>query len=560
MVQFHLKVTSDGDEEIKYPKIPEIDGLTFSFQGSTQSTQISIAQGQRQFTRTVNYTFSLIARIEGTHSLAGFGASTSQGDVLAPPVSLQVLSSDAPTPTPLPMANQYGLIFQADLNKKEAYVGEEILLTYTIYCPTARGVQEIQSPKDDMGRFSNFWTETVELGREYHQRVKASSGEIYDKLPLVRYLLYPLTPGQHTIASISTVCRIPSGRNRGFFGFPFEDLLNVPIQTEEQTITVLPFPEEGKPEFFKGAVGQYQLTSQVESAQIEEGDTVTLKITLQGKGNLKNIADPVLPDLSSFDSYDPIKKPTIQKTVEGLSGVIEYTYVLVPHDQTANTIEPVRFAYFDPSTKTYTTLQTKPIALTITPSSRRLVSSRGAGMNQRVITMLGEDFRFNAMGLDTIATVNLAIYRQWRVWLLFALPLVLLAATLGWKRREMFYQLNPSLARSRKAPRRARQLLAQANQAAKEGQTEAVYAQLSKAITDYLSHRYAIAAVGMTSQDLQAALIRQGLPPETIAQVQACLEEFDGMRFSGAGQSASAIEDDLRKTESVLAALINDKY
>lgn len=558
-VQFTIKVTSDGDEEIRTPKIPEIEGFTFTFNGSSQSTQISITQGQRSFTKTVNYTFTLIASKEGTYTLSGFGASTSAGDVLAQPIQIKVLSSDAPTPTPLPVANSYGLIFQADLNKTEAYVGEEILLTYTIYCPTARRLSQIQPPKDDMGRFKNFWTETVELGREYHQRVKASNGELYDKIPLVRYLLYPLTPGKQIISPISAVCQIPSGRNRGFFGFPFDDLVNVPVRTEEKTITVKPLPEEGKPDIFKGAVGLFQLKSSVESTTIEDGDTVTLKVTLEGKGNLKNAPDPVMPDLTSFDSYDPIKTPNIKKTVDGLSGSIEYTYVLVPHDQKANTIPPVRYAYFDPEKKTYVTLQTKPISLIIKPSTRRVISSTGGSMNRRTITMLGKDFRFNAMSLDALATVNLQVYKNVYFWILLISPLLLLIAALVWKRREIFLELNPNIAKSRKAPRLARKLLAQANKAIQEGNTETVYPQLSKAINDYISHRFNIASVGMTTLELRETLSREKIPEETIDRLIDTLEEYDGMRFSGTSQDTQSMKDDLSKAENLLASLMNYK-
>ena len=562
-----LEIASDRGEEIQSPIVPSVQEFSFINQGQSSSTEISISGGQQRMINSLSYNFALTALKEGVFNLTGFGAKTSAGEISANPVKITVLAAGAAAPTPGPQSmtpsqsNQYGLVFQADCNKKEAFAGEEILLTYTLYCPVMAGIQTIQTNKDDRGRLQEFWTETVELGRDYQQKVRAANGEMYYKTPLIRYIIYPLTPGTPKVSPMKINCRVAADRRQsGFFNFPFANLVDVPVESEEVAVHVKPLPEQGKPDTFKGAVGTFKINSSVKSAEMEEGDTVTLKVTLEGSGNLKNAPPPVLPDLSKFVSYEPVKEPNIQVTVDGVRGSIEYSYVLVPNDVNANTIGPVRYSYFDPAQQKYITQETKPILLKINPSKRKgIPGGPVSGMNRRLIAKMGEDFRFNVLGFDTIAMIYLPVYHHAKAWILLFAPLALFILVVGWKRREMFLALNPAIAKSRKAPRLAKKLLADAAKAMKEGNCEKVYAHLYKAVSDYISNRWNIACAGLTSLELQHNLVQNGVTEECIQNVIRTLEEFDGMRFSGAAADSHKFQEDFSKAEKLLADLMNQK-
>ncbi|MBD3266229.1 hypothetical protein GF373_06120, partial [bacterium] len=455
--------------------------------------------------------------------------------------------------------NQYGIIYQAELNKEEeVYLGEEILLTYTIYTPASREnrVHQIQQPTPDRSRFQNFWLETFEMGEDYKQTVKANN-QVYYKFPLIRYILYPLTTGEQTISHSKIVCQVGRGRS-SFFNFPIGRTVNVPVYSNPISLKVKPLPEQGKPGIFKGAVGQYKLNSEVDTTQVNVGDAVTLKVTLTGNGNLKNVPEPIMPDLSKFDSYDPVKNNKIDVSLDGVSGSIEYSYVLVPHDVKANRIEPVQFAYFDPKQEKYHTLKTNPIVLSVQPSQKRTVGV-GNGMNRRIITMLGEDFRFNVVGLKALASVPLPIYRYITAWLLLLIPILALLAVLIVKQRETFLALNPAVARSRKAPRLAKKYLTEANNSLQKGETQTIYAQLSKALNDYISNRWSISSTGMTSGELRDTLAGLGVQPGTIQKVIGLFEQFDGYRFANTDIDAQQARQDIAQTETALTELMQQK-
>jgi hypothetical protein len=55
-------------------------------------------------------------------------------------------------------------------------------------------------------------------------------------------------------------------------------------------------------------VGSFNLKVEAEPLELTSGETVTLRVILDGIGNNKNAPKPVLPDLSKFDHSNPSKR------------------------------------------------------------------------------------------------------------------------------------------------------------------------------------------------------------------------------------------------------------
>ena len=257
-VPMTLEISADRGEQVQSPIIPSVQEFSFISQGQSSSTEISIVNGQQRMIYTLTFSFALTALKEGTFNLTGFGAKTSAGEIKANPVKITVMAQGAAAPTPSSQsltpaqANKYGIIFQAEANKKEVYAGEEVLLTYTIFSPVIAGIQTIQTNKDDRGRLQDFWTEMIDLGRDYQQKVRSASGDMYYKTPLIRYILYPLMAGNPKISPMKINCKVTADRSQGgFFNFPFANVVDVPVESEEITLHVKPLPDQGKPDILK---------------------------------------------------------------------------------------------------------------------------------------------------------------------------------------------------------------------------------------------------------------------------------------------------------------------
>jgi len=70
-----------------------------------------------------------------------------------------------------------------------------------------------------------------------------------------------------------------------FFGGPPPQLRPTLLQTDAQSMRVLPLPTENVPENFNGAVGTYALSMTAGPTNLVVGDPITVKIQISGRGN-----------------------------------------------------------------------------------------------------------------------------------------------------------------------------------------------------------------------------------------------------------------------------------
>ena len=557
-----VRVQSDAGEELKDPEITAPVGLEIIFRDYSSSSSITFSNGRMTSINSLEYHYNVVGLKEGGYTLNNIKVPVGNASISVSPVSLKVLAG-APQPTPPPgtqqraKANAYGIVFLSEQNKNEVYVGEEAQLTYIAFFPIT--VTKIQLD-DRRGQFQNFWTETFDMmDTRYHEQ-KTFNGRPYLQVPIRRYFLFPLTASEATIEPLHMVCEVipdPSRNFRFFFG---GDSKPADVTSDSVTLQVKPLPAEKQPDIFKGAVGQFEMSAKVESLEVREGDPVTLKVILKGRGNVRNAPPPVLPDLSKFDTFDPTKNENIQVNLDGVSGEITYTHILMPHDVNANKIGPVRYAFFDPAKKEYVTLQTPEIALKILPSAQG--NRRGTaftGANRRMITRIGEDFRFIAVTPAALATVMLPLYEEWTYWFWAISPLGLLIAAYVLKRRAAFAAQNPDRMKSRRASRLAHRLLANARQAIQKNDAASTYSALAKAVTDFISHRWNLSCAGLTSEVLRQALLERGVDGGCAGRVLEVLNDFDGARFSVVQLDQSRMQEDYRRAEQMIMDLMKQK-
>ena len=200
--------------------------------------------------------------------------------------------------------------------------------------------------------------------------------------------LIPDTAGQFELTPIqATVRRATQWEHRrtpfddlggfSFGGSLFGDMAGRrrPARTEliraqgaSKTLTVKPFPEEGRPDSFNGAVGEgFSIDVAADGTVVRVGDPIGLQITVRGEGNLENAS---LPALSADGGLDPkrFRLPDDQP-----AGILENgekrfrVYVRVADEQVGE-IPSVAYSWFDPQAERYGTARSKPIALRVMPA------------------------------------------------------------------------------------------------------------------------------------------------------------------------------------------------
>ena len=118
-------------------------------------------------------------------------------------------------------------------------------------------------------------------------------------------------------------------------------------------VTALP---SGKPAGFSGGVGEFSISSSINSTDVKTNDAITIKIVISGTGNMKLIANPEVEFPEGFEVYDPKVDSQVRLTANGLTGNKIIEYLAIPRHAGDYKIPAVSFSYFDIKSKSYKTL------------------------------------------------------------------------------------------------------------------------------------------------------------------------------------------------------------
>jgi hypothetical protein len=173
---------------------------------------------------------------------------------------------------------------------------------------------------------------------------------------------------------------------------------------EPQTLVVKPFPIDGRPESFAGAVGDgFSIDVAADRTVVRVGDPIALNITLRGQGNIENAS---LPPLSADEGMNPDLFRLPQGDVPGRisEGAKQFRVSVRVSDESVAEIPALAFSWFDPKTETYETARSKPIALRVMPT--KLISAKDvvSGSSESPVNTVGngtEDSESNEVAVAT---------------------------------------------------------------------------------------------------------------------------------------------------------------
>jgi len=156
-------------------------------------------------------------------------------------------------------------------------------------------------------------------------------------------------------------------------GFAYDDSSGKRVYSKKKlstvvapiTITVKPYPVEGKPASFNGVIGNYTWKSTLVSPpKVSVGDEMEISIEASGKGNLDTLNLPELccqPEMSGLFRLSDL--PPVGK-VEGETK--RFDVKLTPLSTSAKEIPSLEFSSFDPDTQKYVVSHTEPIPISVT--------------------------------------------------------------------------------------------------------------------------------------------------------------------------------------------------
>jgi len=530
-----IKVEVRNAKRSQMPNFPRVDGLQFS--GTSQSTQTSIVNGK--IDKSISYTLTAYPQRTGEFTIGPFNYKV-DGKTKQLTAKLKVVATSGD----ITATQSWNDVTFARItaNRQQVYVQEPFELTLSIYSRTdvkLAGNINLQG-LPDTGLSELDWKEIQNGKREQ------IDGVLYD----VRQFKTPLkTMGSGTFEFAPTVTvqvaapQQQQQRRRDPFGFGmFNSVQTIPVElaVAPATVEVLPLPTTGKPDGFSGAVGRFQFQVTAEPKDVSPGDPITLQMTIVGNGNYDRIQPPALPTDAPFRLFgDAVRK-------QGDNGV-RFEQVISPRDATVTNIPPMDFSFFDSESRTYRTISSPAIPITVDASSNNTAQLFAA---QETLTVAPADTPFATE--SDVQHMTGWLKEKWGQicpWL-WTLPVALGIGVFIFLGQKIYHWRRKDTAwvRRQQAPKAARQGLKAANLALRNNEPEAFYEAIGNALSTYFGHRLNLPPGDVTPATVLTALEQAGADTTTLKSI---FEKVEGARY-GMGSENSidtmrSLKTDLRK-------------
>ncbi len=573
--RIQYSVNSQDVSDFSYPSFSGFDVI---YGPSTSSqTSVQFVNGKMSQSSSYTYTFTLVAQNTGTFTVpsatikvdgkayksqslkiqvvaaSGGGHQQSQqrqsrqgGQAVSRPQSSAISSSD--------------LFMTANASRTKVYEQEAILVTYKLY--TLVNLTQLDGK---LPTLDGFQIQEINLPRTKEFTTESYNGKIYHTVVWTQYVLFPQKSGTLEIPPI-TYEGVVVQQNPAID--PIEAFFNgnagvvevkKKITTPKLTIHVSPLP--AKPANFSGAVGNFTLSSSINTDKVKANDAITLKVRVKGTGNMKLISAPEVAFPKDFETYDAKATDNFSLTHSGLSGYREFEYLAVPRHPGKYTIPAAEFVYFDTGTHAYKTLKTDPYTVTVEKGSGSGGSMSSYVNNQQDVKELNRDIRYIKTDEAKPHRPDDNLFGSWKYWGAYLIPLVLFAVALVVGHKRIRDNANIAKSRGRKANKVAKKRLKVAGRLLGERNQNEFYDEVMRALWGYIADKLNIPLATLNKENVNMQLTDKGVGQELIDEFIKALDECEFARYApgnpnenmeavydGAVKVIEKMEDSIRNT------------
>ncbi len=366
---------------------------------TSQSQSTSFVNGKMTSSFTLTYTYTLLATEEGTFNINPATITVSGEIYHSNGLKITVLPPNQPQdPSNSPQRGEQqasspsrggqegsNIFIRTIVSKTTVTEQEPIYLYYKLYFADVDVAQFTNNTK--IPEFTGFLKQELE-NEEIQTELEHYNGRNYQSAVLYKTVLYPQHSGDIKIdpANFEAVLRVQNrAQVRSIFDDFFGSYTNVAQMLTAQgvTIHVRPLPK-GKPEGFSGAVGTFKLTATPSASQplsLKVNEALTIKMDIQGSGNMKLIKTPAIDWPEGFEPYDPKVTNNFRNTAQGASGTKSIEYLAIPRAAGQYLIPSIQFAYYDTQAGAYKTLSTPEYIVNVTRDGQDLSASQPLGLS-----------------------------------------------------------------------------------------------------------------------------------------------------------------------------------
>ena len=350
-------------------------------------------------------------------------------------------------------------------------------------------------------------------------------------------MLFPQQSGNLTIdparfdASIAKATQVSDPFEAFFNGGSNYIEVKKTLMTPKLTVDVKPLPGD-KPADFSGGVGEFSISSSINSTNVKTNDAVTIKLVISGTGNLKLIGDPEVKFPDDFEVYDPKVDNKFRLTSAGLSGSKVIEYLAIPRNAGTFKIPAVKFSYFDIKSRTYKLLTTEEYELHVEKGEGNAAQTIANFTNKEDLKVLNEDIRFIKQNDVTLSQKGDFFFDSMLYWLLYLVPGVAFIIFFIIYRKQIAANANVAKMRTKKANKVAVKRMKLAGKLLAENKKDVFYDEVLKALWGYISDKLNIPVSRLSKDNIEEELRKYGVEDTLIKEFLAALNDCEFARFA----------------------------
>lgn len=548
--RFTVNITvNNPDGNVSAPKAPTLEHCTFlGGPGVSSSTSVSVINGRMERAESKTYSYTYQADEAGNVKVPAMSVSVNGKTYSTQAKQFTITDSGQSGTSPQQSAGnrpsngktsadfQIGandLFMTVGVSKPSVFEQQAVECSIKIYSSNMQvdglSIQNIPS-------FDGCLVEVIGTPQtiDWHEE-KVGGRQMYAAV-VYRALLYPQRAGTITLSGGEyNVSAYRQVWVQDFFGYrPVTENKELKIKPKSVTLTVKALPEP-KPAGFTGAVGSFKASSRLVGNSFKTNEASSIIYSIEGTGNIKFLPEPQIDFPSEFEVYDPSVDNSAHVSGHNMTGTETIEYTFVPQSVGKFKIGGFDFVYFDPSTASYKTIPIEGYDIDVKQGAT--VSGSGV-VGKQDLKSKNTDIHHIRLNASKPTKAPSYLHKSALYWISYVILAVIFAAAIFM----LIKSRGKDMASRRhiKAGRAARKRLATAGKLLSAKKYDDFYAEMLRAMNNYLSDKLRIPASQLNRDNIIAELNANNAPEKLDAQLLEILDACEIARYTPQNSSEDA--------------------
>ncbi len=509
--------------------------------GPNPSTQSSytFSNGKSESSTTTTYTIYIKAKKEGIFDIPPASVYSSGKRINSKGIKIRVVKGNTKQNDKL----SNNLFIKVETSKKDIVVGEQILVTYKLLTRVELQNTELSS----LPELNGFWVKDLETSSRFKRDV--INGTAYNVAVIKKSVLTAQQAGDLIIDPLELKCSIRKQRTRNNRD-PFASFFGNGYNVQEEFISSKPIKLKvlelnNTPINYKGVVGDFNITSEIEKSSLKANDAINYSITITGKGNLELLKPLEINFSEDFEIYEPKIK---SKIFEGgmKRSIKTFEYLIIPRYKGEYSIPAVSLITYNPRSKKFEKKSTSEHKLTVNASSNN--DDENTTKIQQIVKNNKKEINYISTRTNLKNIEKITISKN-LFYIICILPFIVL---LIFKIFNSYFTSNNSKTKNTKAVKIAKKRLKIAKKCIEMQNYNLFYEEIEKSLWGYFADKFKISSADLSKEKISDYFENSDITIETQSTFINLLSECEFARYSPDKNNNLQIDTILEKAKQII--------